>query len=197
MPIEYSITAPGRDVDDLMNRIQANLADLTPAMNLTGEIVHGSIQENFEKGGRPTTWATLSPVTIAQRIRMKKWPGKTLIRLGVAGGLMGAVSYKAFKDRVELRAGKAYATTMNFGAKKGEFGTVEARIPEHDMRMTQMFGKKIEPITVRVKAHIRMMTLPWGNIPARQFMMVQDEDWNEITASLAELLIAARKGGMK
>jgi len=39
---------------------------------------------------------------------------------------------------------------------------------------------------IKIKAHDRKMDLPWGNIPARPFMMVADEDWTEILKSLKD-----------
>jgi phage gpG-like protein len=42
-----------------------------------------------------------------------------------------------------------------------------------------------------VKAHTREMTLPWGDIPARSFMLIQDDDWDEIKDTLADFLLNA------
>lgn len=185
MPVAIEIQPQG-GIDETLARIAAHLDDLTPVTRLMGEIVHGSIQENFEAGGRPTAWAPLSAATIAQRLRQGKWPGRTLMRLGVAGGLFGSISYRPFKDRVELSANKAYAALHQFGARKGQFGTVTAQIREH-VRLLKS-GKE-----VRVRAHTRTMTLPWGNIPARPYMMVQDEDWDEIRDSIADLLLGGAR----
>lgn len=186
-----TIVAKDSGVQKLLAQIQKKLSNPKSAMSEIGEIVQGSIQKNFEQGGRPA-WKPLAASTIAQRQRIKKWPGQILVRTGVAGGLMGGINYRAFKDRVELSANKEYATTHQFGAAKGSFGTVEAQIKTHVRRISRAFGKPIKPRAVEVKAHKRMMTMPWGNIPARPFMMVQEEDWDEIRESLAEFLVGEK-----
>lgn len=180
-------------VQKLLQSIQRKLNNMIPVFNAIGEIVHGSIIENFERGGRPTKWKGLKDSTIAQRERENKWPGRILWRLGIAGGLAGSISYKAFQDRVELRANKASAITHQFGARKGEFGTVQAQVRQHIRRITQAFGKPIEPTDVTVSAHTRKMAVPWGDIPARPFMMVHPEDWDEIRETLRDYLFALRR----
>lgn len=192
MPAAFSIEAKDSGVQKLLQKVRERVKNMRPVFNVIGEIAHGSIQENFEVGGRPAKWKPLSPVTIAQRKRQGKWPGRILVRMGVAGGLFGAISHKAFRDRTELSANKPYATTQHFGAEKGEFGTVTAQIPEHVRRITQAFGKAIEPRDVTVRAHTREMQIPWGDIPARPFMVIQEEDWEEIKGTLLDFLTMAR-----
>lgn len=192
MPVAFSIEAKDREVQRLLRKVQERVKDMRPVFNVIGEIVHGSIQENFEHGGRPAEWKPLSPVTIAQRKRERKWPGRILVRMGAAGGLFGSISHKPFKDRTELSARKVYAATHHFGARKAQFGTVTAQIREHVRRITKAFGKPIEPTLVTVRAHTREMQIPWGDIPARPFMVVQDEDWEEIKGTLLDFLTMAR-----
>ena len=127
----------------------------------------------------------LSPATIIQRQRERKRPGQILIRSGKAGGLLGRINYSPRNDRVTVSANKVYATTHHFGAKKGQFGTVLAQIPAHIRTLAS--GKKVS-----VKAHSREMKVPWGDIPARPFMMVQGEDWDEIRETLLDFLAFSR-----
>ena len=191
-PFNFSIEAKDKGVQRLLQNLQERVRDMRPVFNVIGEIVHGSIQENFERGGRPRKWPQLKASTILQRLRERKWPGRILVRLGVAGGLMGAISYKPARDHVRLSANKPYATTHQFGARKGQFGTVTAQIRQHLRRITQAFGRPIEPTVVTVRAHTRQMEVPWGNIPARPLMVVQDEDWEEIKDTLADFLAGVR-----
>lgn len=192
MPLSFSIESKDSGVQRLLQKLQRRMENMRPIFSAIGEIVHGSIQKNFERGGRPFRWKALSPITIAQRERQKKWPGRILSRLGVAGGLMGSISYRTYADRTELSARKVYAPVHQFGARKGEFGTVEARIKQHVRRITQAFGRPIEPTNVMVRTHTRKMAVPWGDIPARPFMAVQDEDWKEIKETVLDFLIAVR-----
>ena len=178
----------------LLNQIERRVNWLKPAMDLIGDIALSSIHANFQDEGRPRGWAKLSNTTINIRKKLNRWPGKILQRGGAAGGLVGAISARANDDEVRLAANKPYATTQHFGAKKGSFGTVAATVKAHTRKISQAFGRPIEPRDVKVKAHTRKMTLPWGDIPARPFMMIQDEDWEEIKETLAEFLLGKENG---
>lgn len=151
MPEPIEVEVKDEQVKRLVTNIQKRLGNLKPAMRLIGEIVHESIQRNFEEGGRPKKWKRLAPSTIKQRKRIGKWPGRMLVRRGVSGGLMGAIAYRAFNDRVVSHANKIYAAIHHFGGMAGR-------------------GRKVK-------------------IPARPYMMVQDEDWKEIKAALNEFIL--------
>ena len=118
-----------------------------------------------------------------------------LRRQGFAGGLMGSISVRAYNDRAEVGTNKIYAAVHQFGAAKGSFDTVEAVVRSHTRWIKQAFGREIEPRQVTVQEHKRKMVLPWGDIPARLFMMVQNEDWDEIRAELGEFLM--KKGATR
>jgi len=159
-------------VKELFAGMQRRMAGLTPAMKIIGETVRTSVIRNFEEGGRPR-WKPLSPATLARRKGKK-----ILMRQGFAGGLAGSIHAKAYRDRAVVDTNKIYAAVHQFGAKKGSFGTVTARVREHVRRLAS--GKE-----VRVREHTRKTKIPWGDIPARPFLMVQDEDWEEIREALA------------
>jgi len=161
----------------LLKRLTGRLRNLTPVTREIGEIVLESIQRNFQVGGRPRRWRRLSRATIAQRKRIRRWPGKILFRQGPAGGLMGSISYAPGPDRVTLSARKVYAAVHQFGARRGEFGRVLATVRQY----TRKDG-------VTVRAHTRRMLVPWGTIPARPFMVVQTGDWAEIKHAVGNYL---------
>jgi len=174
--VSLSIEIKDHGVQEMLARIQRRVKDLTPAMRIIGEIVRTSIVRNFELGGRPRKWRPLSPVTLARR------KGKKILMVqGLGGGLAGSIHWTAHSDRAVIGTDKAYAAVHQFGAKKGSFGTVEAQVKAHIRRLKS--GKRVS-----VRAHTRKMKLPWGDIPARPFMMVQPEDWEEIKAELAEFI---------
>lgn len=160
-----------KQVKELLGRIQKNLGDLTPAMKIIGSIVRTSIIRNFEKSGRPR-WAKHSKMTEKRRGK----GAKILMAQGFAGGLAASINYRAHKKSVEIGTNKIYGAIHQFGAKKGSFGAVVAKIKAHLRK------------GVKVKAHERKMKLPWGDIPARPFLMVQDEDWVEIRAALNDYI---------
>ena len=167
------VTVDDREIADLLDRIQKNLGDLTPAMKIIGAIGRTSVIRNFEKSGRPKKWKKHSKATEKRRGK----GAKILMVQGLGAGLAGSINYKADKDSATIGTPKVYGAVHQFGAKKGSFGTVIANIREH-MRKG-----------VRVKAHQRKMKLPWGDIPAREYLMIQDEDWPEITAALTDYLL--------
>jgi phage gpG-like protein len=178
-------------VSPLLQRIETRLGALKPAMKIIGETVRTSIVRNFEKEGRPVGWKQLSPLTVARRGTAHP----ILRRQGFAGGLMGSISARAYDDRVELGTNKVSAAVHQLGAKKGSFGIFDVTIREHVRRIAQAFGKAIQPRDVTVRSHKRKTAIPWGDIPARPFMMVQPEDWDEIRLSLVDYLIL--KGGRR
>lgn len=180
-----TIEVKDRAVRELLARIQKHVNDLTPAMKIIGEIVRTSIVRNFEKSGRPDRWKPLSPVTLARRKGHK-----ILMVQGLAGGLAGSIHWTAHSDRVSIGTNKVYGAVHQFGAKKGSFGTVEEHIKEHVRRITKVFGRPVKPHKITVGAHTRKVKLPWGDIPARPFLMVQPGDWEEIKAELAEYITA-------
>ncbi len=161
-----------REVKELVGRIQKNLGDLTPAMKIIGSTIRTSIVRNFEKSGRPGKWDKHSETTEKRRGK----GAKILMARGLAGGLAASINYKAGKKSVTIGTNKVYGAVHQFGAKKGSFGMVTANIKAHLRKGT------------KVKAHTRKMKLPWGDIPARPFLMIQNEDWTEIRAALNDFI---------
>jgi len=168
-----TVKIDNREIKKLLARIQKNLGDLTPAMKIIGSIIRTSIIRNFEKSGRPK-WAKHSRTTEKRRGK----GAKVLMAQGLAGGLAASINYQAGKKSVKIGTNKIYGAVHQFGAKKGSFGSVAASIKEHLRK------------GVKVKAHTRKMNLPWGDIPARPFLMVQNEDWTEIRAALNDHIIS-------
>jgi phage virion morphogenesis protein len=160
------------EIKALLKQIQQRSENTTPVMKTIGQIIRTSVVRNFEKGGRPK-WAGHSSLTEALR-----GAGKPVLRKqGMAGGLMGSMHVRATNDEVIVGTDKVYAGTHQYGAEKGSFGTFTFAVKSHQRKGRQ------------VKAHNRTAKLPWGDIPARPFLMVQDEDWTEIKAALKDHLL--------
>uniref|UniRef100_A0A7C4RQV6 Phage virion morphogenesis protein n=1 Tax=Desulfatirhabdium butyrativorans TaxID=340467 RepID=A0A7C4RQV6_9BACT len=157
----------------MLRELIARMGNLKPVMNSIGEDIVESVLSNFEAGGRPTKWLDLANSTIRQRMRENKWPGMILARKGMAGGLMGSIHHTPFPNKV-------YAPVHQFGAAKGSFGTQEVVVRGHT-RYTK-YGK------VEARTHTRRQILPWGDIPARPSLMVQDEDWTTIRDTLTHYI---------
>ena len=86
------------------------------------------------------------------------------------------------EDRMMLATDKVYAATHQFGAKKGSFGTVAVARP---IGAAGRSGG-----TLYSKGW--MMSIPWGDIPAREFMMLQDEDEDEMSEALKDFVLVGR-----
>jgi len=185
--ISLDITIKDQRIKRLLGGIQRRMGDLTPAMKIIGQIIRTSIVRNFEKGGRPAKWTPLSPATKARRKGRK-----ILMDQGMGGGLAGSIHARADKDSVTIGTNKIYAAVHQFGADKGSFGTVEAKIKMHMRKITQAFGRPVKSRKVVVRTHTRKTKLPWGNIPARPFIMVQPEDWDEIRESLSDFIMTGK-----
>jgi phage virion morphogenesis protein len=153
-----------------------------PAFAAIGEVMTESIQENFERGGRPTRWKPLSQATIARRKLMGQWPGKMLVNTRM---LMQSIVPQATDRSVVITANDRKAATHHFGAARGEYGTVVAKIKAYDRKLKS-------GTVVKVRPHTRNTVVPWGNIPARPFMMVQSRDWPEMVATLRDYVLAVK-----
>lgn len=172
------IIDPG--VRDQLNQLGQRMSDMEPVMAEIGEIVQASIQQNFQEEGRPNKWEPLSDVTKKIRRALGRGRGRILNRSG-ATGLFGSINYQADKDSVAIGTNKIYARMMQEGARKGQFGTVTVRIKAH--------VRKVRGKNVRVKAHTRKQQIPWGDVPGRPFLMIQEEDWQDIGETLDEYLM--------
>jgi len=163
------VTATDKRAMEILQGVVGRMRDMTPAMKIIGEIGRTSIVRNFETEGRPLKWPKHGPATEARR-----GPNAAILR--ESSRLMRSIHPVAYKDHVLIGTKTAYAAVHQFGARKGEFGTITAEIREH--------VRKVAGRQVKVRAHTRRMQVPWGNIPARPFLMIQDEDWEEIRAAL-------------
>jgi len=141
--VSIKVDIDDREVEELLSRLRERVEDLTPVMKIIGETVRTSVVRNFEKGGRPDAWQPLAPATL----KGEKRGAGILRRRGFAGGLLGSINSKAYKDRAVVGTNKVYGAIHQFGGKAGR-------------------GHKV-------------------TIPARPFLMVQDEDWDEIKEALA------------
>ena len=177
-----TITINAEQLQAQIQAIAKRCGSARPAMEIVGSIVRSSVVRNFELEGRPK-WKPLSPATVRQRGAAHP----ILRRQGLAGGLAGSISYQAEDDRVRIGTNKVYAAVHQFGARKGHFGTKSVRVREH---VRQMPGGR----QARVRAHNRRQPLPWGDIPARPFLIIQNEDWDEMLAALKDYVLGGFAG---
>ena len=177
-----TISVKDKKVTELLERIRKKLGDPTAANKIIGSTVRASVIRNLEKSGRPEKWAKHSEVT--KKLRGKG--AKILMGQGFAGGLAASINYQADKDSAKIGTNKIYAAVHQFGAKKGSFGSFAISIREYVRKLKT--GK-----SSRVQAHTRKVKLPWGDIPARPFLMVQKQDWDEIRAALGDYILGKKR----
>jgi len=122
-------------------------------MDLIKRRIDASIAQNFRKEGRPDKWK--------KSIRAKATGGKTLSDTGTLKNSIVVDIGK--RQQIIAGTGTVYAAVHQFGFKK----TVDVKA--HTRKL------KHGSTTVNVKAHKMKM-----NIPARPFLMVQDNDWEYI-----------------
>ena len=137
--------------DEELKKVMAKLSKITEeirtkALYEIGETLAELTRQRFDKQEAPdgSRWAELSPVTIA-----RKRLYKTLALRGETGRLRDEISYDVFDDSVIIGSPMVYASTHQFGAKKGQFGKTRRGAP-----------------------------IPWGDIPARPFLNVNERgEW--------------------
>lgn len=154
-------------------------SDLKPALSAVGALIKESIRTNFARGGRPSPWKAI-----------KNREGQPLRD---TGRLMNSITRQATASEVRVGTNVVYAAVQHLGAKRGSFGTKMATVKQHSRTMQVVFGRRLKtPKTVTVGTHQRRMALPWGDIPARPFMMVQDDDILDIRDIISRYLMEGK-----
>ena len=152
--IEYK----DQQVRTALNRLLRAGTDLSPTMKKVAGHLAASARQSFEREAAPdgTPWKKLSPVTIARR----KKSGHTPIKILRSNADLKR-SIVADWDRTSAEVGTItkYATTHQFGAEKGEFGSTKHGAP-----------------------------IPWGNIPARPFLGVNTQQEQHIQQAVLDFI---------
>lgn len=157
-----------KGLDKVLEGITDRMTDSTAAMRKVGAIVRESNRTNFARGGRPNKWE-----------KLKRRQGQPLRD---TNRLMNSITSVPAKSSVRVGTNVVYAGVHNYGASRGEFGTGTVQVGPH--YRTGKSGKQFG-----VRGHTRRVKLPWGDIPARPFILVQKEDGPEISAILAKHII--------
>lgn len=145
-------------------------------MNGIAILMRRSFAENFNVGGRPA-WAPLSPRTIAEKERLFEAGVIRGRRRGVrvrvprgqvnAGALPGIlIRYGRMKDAVARRGVQGNVHRVSADGRTLEIGVGEIFVPER--------GRKVGYPSVHQRGD------PSRRIPARPFLVIQDEDMEAI-----------------
>jgi phage virion morphogenesis protein len=98
-----------------LKKVYNNLVSMNGNFNLyssIGNYMMASVEENFQREGRPNTWEKLSDATLA-----KKGPGRKILQ--ESNFLRQSMGFQAFADKVQLGTNLVYAAIQHFGGYAG------------------------------------------------------------------------------
>lgn len=160
--MEIRVEIKDEEVKRLFNRLSARVKDLTPAMKEIGEIVRSSVVKNFVSGGRPQRWKPNAAATIMRGISRRQFTKK--------GALSSGASRKLSKGKVLIDTARLQnSITAKAGTDRAEIGTNVEYARIHQLGGKAGRGRKV-------------------TIPARPYLMVQDEDWKPIKEAILRRL---------
>lgn len=193
------------DVGEQLTEILDRLENPGPMLEQLGRLGQQSVRRTFDLGGRPNKWSP-PKYRDGQRGRLS---GRLANSFGAGkpGEVFERGQYSiAFGTNVE------YAGTQNFGAKKGEYGTHTVNVPSHNVPGFDVPGYSVLPhsrdtkygtVYVRgytvvahgVPAHTRsaytkQQELPWGDIPALDFLKLMPEDVEDFIDEVDEWIMS-------
>ncbi len=161
-----------------MTLLSRRLKDARPLMRSIGEDVVDGVREHFERQKSP------DGVPWKPSRRAIREGGETLRDTGT---LYGSIHARAQSRRVIVGTNVRYAATMQYGAAKGAFGVVAAKVRRHQRKLKS--GK-----IVTVSAHTRMAGVPWGTVPARPYLGISSGTWEIIRATTLKYLMGGING---
>lgn len=169
-----NITVTDHGVRKVLQKIVRKFANTKPAMKLLGEVALESIQTNFEVGGR----YGFSPGTDRFTGGTRKWQ---------------ALHWKTIAQRKRLGYWHSASNTGQILVRRGRQGGLLGSISyaaEND-KVTVGANKKYDSGASAASLHFGTLVSDTGTrLPARPFMVIQDEDWDEMRASLGDWLMA-------
>jgi phage gpG-like protein len=164
---------------------------LSPLFNFFGEYMLGSIHKNFEAGGRPSPWAPLSLGYLSGwAVSKKSFTNK--------GGTLTPAGQKAVAGRRPLiDTGVMMDTIFKVASSTGLQMVSSYNSPGGvSISAVQQFGARIPPILPTNKKALSwpglahpVKSTKGGVIPARPFMLFQEEDIGYFERLLANFVI--------
>ncbi len=163
-----TLTLDTTKFDDTMRKLLSGIEDFSDVSPAIAQLLENSVRQNFREGGRPNKW--LASKRADRDAGYGNESGQTLID---TARLMNSIVGVGDSDSVRVGTNVAYGPAHNFGVDK----EISQQVRQHVRRITQAFGKPIDPREVTVSSHSRKFHM---ELPAREFMLVQEEDWEDI-----------------
>ena len=110
------IKVEDKELQKLLKKLAEKSQNLRPLMKNIAGIMQDSVEENFEKEGRPEKWTSLAEATIKQRKKKGYWPGRILQR---RGELAASITSKYDANSAVVGTNKVYAAIHQFGGDAG------------------------------------------------------------------------------
>lgn len=149
----FEVEVAADQVTPAFERLEDLLDDLSPVMVEIGEYITQATKNRFRTSTGPdgNQWAAKSQTTLMNYGIRKSNRVPVKPLIGLTRNLSKNIFFDATSDSVEIGSPEIYSAVMQFGAAKGAFGTTSRGAP-----------------------------IPWGNIPARPFLGVSNDDQDEI-----------------
>lgn len=160
------------EISAVLNRLAAAVTDMSEPMRHIGDDWLVSTQDRVKAGLDPegAPFAPRSQTTIVRYQKLGLTYGKPLYQ---SGEMISQIAFASGPDFVEIGSNAIQAAVMQFGAQQGQFGA--------------FIGKD-------VKGRDHFHSIPWGNIPARPFLGLSEEDRSDIVATVSEWLMKSANG---
>ncbi len=164
--MQISIDINTNQATRMLSRLERRVGNLRPFFNDAGEILLRSVDKNFAAQGRPTRWKPSG--------RVKRDGGQTL---SDTGRLRRSITREASATHAAVGTNVEYAAIHQFGG----------RIGPHVIR-----PKKAKALKIPGIGFVAKVNHPGSTIPARPFLLVQDEDWRKLRLAAIRHLQSAR-----
>lgn len=149
------------DASEALETLAKQLLDLTPIWTEVGEGLLNSHMDRIKRGEQPDGHP-FAPRSATTLARYDKRGWRYGNPLNLTGVMRDdSLHYSVYANALEFGSSSAQSAVMHFGAKKGAFGTMANGLP-----------------------------IPWGDIPARPFIGLSDEDQDAIVRAVGEWLTA-------
>lgn len=166
----YTVEFKSDAVDAALRKLEAQISDLRPLMNEIGEEMLTTTERRFEQGVAPdgTPWAPKSPATLAAyEARGQRVDTRPLFGPNISGvPLRQSLFHETDRNQLMLGTNAIQAAVMQFGAKKGAFGSYQVELGQNTVTAS----------------------IPWGDIPARPFLGVSQIDEENILSLVSDYL---------
>lgn len=150
-----------------------------PIMRSIRQVMVPSIRKNFEEGGRPEAWEPLSDVTLEARSRTGNGE-QTLIRTGTLESVATQINIWTVTNTTGMITDlpdKAWYGKV----QQGGYGGMSSLIKKHSGNIAKASAEHTASLLSALKSGTSISGSGSGvNIPARPFLVYQDEDIDAI-----------------